>query len=170
MFTQDKLKAKIHYCRDTGIFTWLYGTGLVKAGDRAGSVSTTKFSKSYIKIKVFRKHYQAHRLAYFYINGEWPTNQLDHIDGCGTNNKWSNLRPVTAAENCKNKRLQSNNTSGTTGVTFNEYMGRWKATIYDGNKQYHLGYHSDKFEAICARKSAEKKRGFHENHGTIRPL
>ena len=36
MFTQDKLKTKIHYCRDTGIFTWLYGTGLVKTGDRAG--------------------------------------------------------------------------------------------------------------------------------------
>lgn len=170
MLTQENLKSKVHYCKDTGLFTWLLGTGLVKSGDIAGRVLTTKFNKSYIQIKVFKKQYLAHRLAYFYMNGDWPKEQIDHIDGCGKNNKWSNLRPVTAAENCKNKRLQSNNTSGITGVTFNECLGRWKATIYNNNKQYHLGYHQDKFEAICVRKSAERKHGFHGNHGSIRPL
>lgn len=170
MITQEKIKSKIHYCAETGVFTWSYGTGLVRSGDKAGRVLSTKFNKKYIQIKIFKKQYLAHRLAHFYMVGEWPESQIDHIDGNGLNNKWSNLRVVSASENCKNKRLQSNNKSGTTGVSFNSQLSKWKAVIYSDKTQIHLGYFSDKFEAVCARKSAERKHGFHINHGEVRPL
>lgn len=170
MITQKKLKSKINYCPETGVFTWIYGTGLVKSGDKAGRVLTTKFRKKYSQIKIFKKHYLAHRLAYFYMVGEWPIDQVDHIDGNGLNNKWVNLRAVSASDNCKNKRLQSNNKSGVAGVSFNSQLNKWKSVIYNNKTQIHLGYFSDKFEAICVRKSAERSHGFHINHGQDRPL
>ena len=107
-----------------------------------------------------------HRLA-LYLSGVKIAKGLhvDHIDGDGYNNRLSNLRVVTCQDNMRNAKLPSTNTSGAVGVYWNSAVGKWRAAIKINYKAMHLGYYTNKDDAIKARKAAEVKYGFHENHG-----
>jgi len=164
LLSQEKLKKVLHYNPDTGIFTWLISCKRIKAGDRAG---TTSFYR-YIYININKKSYLAHRLAWLYMKGVWPKGQIDHENHIRDDNRWSNLYGKTQVENLKNKSKYRNNVSGVTGVHWVNSLKRWRASIKQESKQIHLGQFIDKFEAICCRKSASNKYGFHENHGQIK--
>ena len=162
MLTQERLKRLFHYCPSSGVFTRLVSTS---NRVKVGSVSGYKKMNGYSYIYVDRKEYSVHWLSWLYVYGEWPKNQIDHINHIKTDNRIENLRDVTCGENQKNAPLQKTNTSGITGVVMCNSYGAWKAQIKVNRKTIYLGRHLDKFEAICARKSAEHKYGFHENHG-----
>lgn len=171
MITQERLKDVLHYDPETGIFTWIKPTSpRVKAGMTAGCIAAYPGRKTYILIGLDGTLYQAHRLAWLYIHGSFPLNEIDHIDGSGANNKIINLRDVTASENSRNARLYCTNKSGVGGVSFCKYTGTWRAMIWINNVATHISRHKDKFDAICARKSAENKYNYHPNHGQVRPL
>tara|TARA_R110000868_G_scaffold74441_1_gene215305 strand:- start:1852 stop:2367 length:516 start_codon:yes stop_codon:yes gene_type:complete len=171
MLTQERLKELLHYDPLTGLFTRLVPTGgRGKVGDVAGCVKVDRNGKSYRQIVIDYKTYLAHRLAFLYMNGELPTDQVDHEDGAGLNNIWTNLRHATNQENGKNQRLQAANTSGQTGVGWHKREKKWRARIKLEGIDNHLGYFIDKDGAIAARKAAEIIHGFHPNHGQIRPL
>lgn len=117
MITQSELKTYFHYEPETGNLTRIKATtNRVCIGSIAGTVNTQKNGKSYIEVSVNYKRYLAHRLIWLYVHGFFPDDKIYHIDGCGTNNKLSNLRSVSVKENNKNRRMQSNNTSGVNGV------------------------------------------------------
>lgn len=169
--TQERLKYLLEYNPDTGVFTRKIGRKGVKKGAEAGCiVKGVIVGKSYRRISIDYKIYAAHRLAWLYMTGEMPPDQIDHIDGNGLNNKWKNLRSVSAHENKKNKRLPVNNSSGFCGVAWNKVCKKWRALIQVNGKSKHLGMFKDKSDAIKARVAANIKYGFHENHGQIRPL
>ena len=173
MLTQDQLKEVLHYCPETGVFTWLENmSSRARKGAEAGWVQQDSGGggKSYRRIRVGRGTYFAHRLAFLYMTGEFPEDQVDHEDGNGTNNVWSNLRAVDSIENAKNQRRYSNNTSGTVGIYWHKSRRKWQAQIAYGGCRKSLGYFHSKEDAIAARKAAEVLYGFHENHGTERPL
>ena len=72
-------------------------------------------------------------------------------------NRKSNLRIVSHANNSKNRSLNKNSSSGVAGVTFNQKSGKWTARIQvDGNRIF-LGYFVRKEDAVDARKEAEIK-------------
>jgi hypothetical protein len=133
------------------------------AGKQAGSTTY----EGYIRIKLFNKDYKAHRLAWAMHYGIWPTDKIDHIDTKDPNNKLNNriinLREVTQSENNRNRSIPANNTSGTVGVI--KKGDKWEARIWVDGKCIYLGTFDTKEEAIQARKQAENKYGFHENHG-----
>jgi hypothetical protein len=163
VITQDNLKELMHYDLNTGVFTWKVATnGYIKKGDIAGEV----MKKGYIRICVLKKRYMAHRLAFLYVLGRLPSDQVDHINRVKGDNRWINLRNATSSENSKNKSISSANKTGVTGMEFYS-GGRYQSSIRVNRKLIYLGLFTDKFEAICARKSAEVKYGFHENHGKI---
>lgn len=167
MITQNELKQLIHYDPDTGAFVWLTNN----KGKTAGCAALHKDSgKTYILIRVNYSLYKAHRLAFLYMTGQMPTDEVDHINGDGSDNRWCNLREVTRIENGRNMRLQSNNKSGLPGVHWDKSRCKWMCYIKLNNKRVNLGRHQDFFEAVCVRKSAELRYGFHKNHGSIRPL
>jgi len=122
-------------------------------------------SEGYIHIGIDGTLYKAHRLAWFYVTGELPKDQLDHINGTRTDNRFINLRQACNELNQKNNALRKDNLSGVPGVMWNIETGKWRSRITSSGKRYLLGDFKDKFEAICARKSAEVKYGFHLNHG-----
>lgn len=162
MLLQEELKEQLHYDPDTGVFTRLVTTAAKgKAGDVAGWIEKS----GYVRISVKNKLYRAHRLACLYMTGKFPENQMDHINHVRHDNRWVNLRKVTNTENQKNQKISPNNTSGVTGVYWQKKLGKWEGKIRVNGKQKHLGVSRDKFEIICARKSAENKQGYHENHG-----
>ena len=157
--TQEQLKKVIHYNPDTGIFTWISKVSYkINVGQKAGCVD----GRNYVNIFIKKIKYRAHRLAWLYITGKWP-DHIDHINGIRNDNRLINLRNVDKYENSKNLCLDKRNKLGITGVY--SIKGSYRARINSNNKSYSLGCFSDFFEACCARKSAEIKYKFHENHG-----
>lgn len=162
MITQKELKELLRYNPDTGVFTWINNMNQkAMSGDVAGHIE----SNGYSRVMVNQKRYMTHRLAWFYMTGKWPKNEIDHIDHNPSNNAFFNLREATPSANKRNKSKSKNNTSGVTGVYWAKLQSKWFAQIKLNNKSTCFGYFTDKFEAICARKSAENKHGFHTNHG-----
>lgn len=112
-FSLDELKNLICYDPSFGKFTWLINRrGYAKIGDIAGSYNFG----GYIVIKIYGCQYQASQLAWFYMTGEWPEDEIDHEDGITDNNKWNNLRKAAHIQNAKNRKLNINNTTGFKGV------------------------------------------------------
>ena len=151
--TAEQLRSILHYSPETGIFTRKVSTSnSVKVGDVAGSLD----GDGYLQIKVCSRKYRAHRLAWLHVYGEWPTDQIDHINRNRSDNRIANLREVTNKQNLQNTGKRSNNTSGHPGVRWHKRASKWRACIKHDYKHIHLGYFSILEEAISARKAAEK--------------
>lgn len=107
-----------------------------------------------------RKLY-VHRVVWELAYGPIPDGMcIDHIDGDRSNNRLSNLRLVTLSVNQRNAKIPSNNKMGIVGV-----YPFAKGFVVRIASTKHVGYFTDFFEACCARKSAELRHGYHENHG-----
>jgi hypothetical protein len=128
MITQDELKQRLHYDPGTGIFTWLTGR---RRGKRAGGLGSNTRGHRYwvIQIKPGKNASKtaASHIAYCYMTGEWPPEEMDHINRIAIDDRWQNLRPVTRAENEWNKDKYRNNKSGVKGVYFRD--GKWIAGV-----------------------------------------
>jgi len=171
MITQARLKELLHYDLETGDFTWLQDrSGASKKGTVAGNELRCHTGKTYKRITLEKKNHLSHRLAFLYMEGELPPNDVDHHNGDGTDNRWANLRHATRTENCRNQRRCASNTSGITGVNFHPRVARWQARITVSKKRKSLGYFDNIFDAAAARRSAQNHYNFHENHGQERPL
>jgi len=162
MLTQSKLKELLHYDPETGLFIWLIKP---RIGVKSGVVAGFTTVHGYIHIGIDLREYKAHRLAWLYVHGRWPKHQIDHINHIRDDNRLINLREATQQENNKNLSIRSDNTSGVAGVHWYKATSRWMTYIFVGGKRVFLGYFDDKLDAICARKSAEIKYDYHENHG-----
>lgn len=139
-------------------------------GREVGWPHESNGGKSYRRTQFNNKFYYAHRLIYLYMTGDWPKDEIDHINGDGLDNRWCNLRPVRHLDNNRNSRRYSNNRSGVTGVGWYRRANKWRGRISIEGKQLLLGLFDTIEEASYARKQAEIKYGFHENHGQERPL
>lgn len=146
--TPTRLRELLHYDPDTGVFTWRVSRGGMA---QAGSVAGTTHPQGYLRITVDRRLYLAHRLAFFYTHGRWPTNEIDHVNCVRSDNRLINLREATRSENKQNSRCaQMNSKSGLLGVCWDKRRGRWVAKItLDGNTM-HLGYFDSSEEAHAA--------------------
>ena len=151
--TQKRLHEVLDYDQKTGFFTWKVSlTNSVPAGSRAHNVMPPR---GYIRIGVDGEIFLAHRLAWFYVHGEWP-DLLDHIDRNTSNNRLSNLRRATQSQNHQNQGLSKRNTSGVKGVSWDKARVKWKLHIAAGNKKKQIRFDT-KEQAIAARKDAEDK-------------
>lgn len=156
------IKEHVSYCQLTGDFTWLKDSRARKVkGKKAGCLN----AGGYICIQIKGVKYSAHRLAFLLVEGSFPPDQVDHINHIKDDNRWVNIRHSTYQQNAKNHPMQKNNNSGVTGVTWDKVKKLWRAEIINNKKNIYLGRRKDKFLAICLRKSAENKYGFHKNHG-----
>ena len=160
MITQSELKEKFHYDPNTGLLK-----KICKTKNYTPRIDSFGWKgNGYLNIVILKQRYLAHRLAWLYMTGEWPE-QIDHINHIKDDNRWSNLREVTNQENAMNRKLRKDNKSGCTGIHWHKSDLRWYAIIRVANELKYLGSFKYKFDAICVRKSAELKYGFHENHG-----
>lgn len=134
MITQERLKELLSYDPLTGVFLWRVDRYRVKAGDRAGSVAPTT---QYRIIRLDQRNYAEHRLAWFFIRGEWPEVEIDHEDLDKQNNKWSNLRPATSSQNKANRRARG---AYPKGVSFHKASGLYSSRAGKDGKQICFGY------------------------------
>lgn len=143
--TQKYLKSVIHYDPKTGYFTRLKAAPRCNVGDIAGTLTN-----GYVSISVKNKLYRAHRLAFLYMNGKWPKNDIDHINQIKDDNRWENLRDCTCSQNLANVGPQINNTSGYKGVCWHKARNKWQAQIRFKGKQIYLGVYYDIKNAAIA--------------------
>jgi len=161
----ERVRCAFNYNPITGDFTWgiikSYKTGV---GDTAGRLN----HDGYFRVAIDGHQYMAHRLIWLYVYGEWPDGEIDHINGMPSDNRIINLRSVSHQENSINKKLISTSTSGIAGICWNKSNSNWRVRINTDHYRENLGSYKDFFEACCARKSAERKYGYHANHGLAR--
>lgn len=140
LVSQERLKEVFSYDIDTGLFTWLIRTG---GHSKVGKIAGTLHATGYIHIAIDGRSYQAHRLAYLYMMGEWPKNDVDHMDGIRDNNRWNNLRDATRSENNQNQKIaRSDNKTGIAGVNWHKGKKSFSSSITVSGKRKYLGHFS----------------------------
>ena len=153
--TQAKLKTLLHYDGETGLFTWR-----VTLCNRAvkGNVAGHKGGRGYCYIGFKGKVYSAHRLAWLYVYGAFPKDDVDHINGDKMDNRIKNLRDVETVINCQNRRAaRAGSKSGVMGAGWHKRLGKWAAQIRIAGKATHIGYFSTPEEAGQAYLEAKRQ-------------
>jgi hypothetical protein len=160
----------LDYNRSTGVFTWKVRRPHKPVGSVAGSARPD----GYWKLAVKGKSYLAHRVAWLFINGEWPRNVIDHKNGNKQDNRAVNLRDVSTLDNMHNQHgMHVTNKSGYRGVSWNKATQKWTAFISIRNKTQYLGQFNTPEEAyeayINAKQAAHSAcnfnpMGFGEKH------
>lgn len=129
---------RISYDPVTGIFTAKVSAGRRKAGDVLGYVK----ADGYRLVQFNGKWKYAHRLAWFFMTGEWPKAEIDHINGARDDNRFANLREATRSQNMMN--------SAKRGVCFHKRQGKWTASIRVNGKRTHIGTFASEAAALAA--------------------
>lgn len=168
--SREALIAMFDYEQATGTLVWKRrlenGIGVASFNARfAGKPALNNISKQgYRRGCVKGSYLYAHRVIWKMETGEDPV-VIDHIDGDTLNNKYSNLRSVSQAENSRNASRRTDNSSGVTGVTWDRRSLRWVAEVNYNGTHKHLGQFEQIADAIACRKAADAELGFHQNHG-----
>ncbi len=152
----SELLRLLNYDPNSGIFTWSKDSHIKMRNKIAGGYEE---KVKYIRIKVKGKLYLAHRLAWFYVTGEWPKHEIDHIDGNKLNNSIENLRDIPRGINRQNMRFSyKNNKSGLLGVSKARWgKKKWIARLYVGGVEVYRENFLSKEEASAAYLEAKRK-------------
>ncbi len=151
ILTHARLRELLHYQPETGVFTNLHKRGRLGAGMRAGSMDR----EGYRVINVDKRRYRAGRLAWFWVHGEWPQQQIDHIDGNHDNDAIANLRDAEPRINAQNKHGATRiSKTGKLGVYRNGSGFMAQASI--GGRAVYLGTYRSAEEAERVAKQARR--------------
>jgi hypothetical protein len=178
LLTQERLRQVLDIDLGAGVLVWkergIEGFSSERsrrswnaknAGKVAGSIDG-RVKHGYRIIGIDGALYAAHRLVWFYAHGQMPAQTIDHIDGNKLNNALANLRDVSQRDNCRNRAVRRDSKTGVTGVIIKP-SGRYQAQIGLGGRTRPIGTYETLEAAQAARKHADRKYGYHENHGRI---
>lgn len=140
----------------------------------AGKVAGTKKrgDYGYTVLKINGVAYLAHRVIWALWHGSFSQQDIDHIDGNPSNNHISNLRECSEDfHNQRNRKRNSNNTSGQMGVVWRADRSRWIAVYYedrgDRTVAKKLGSFLNFDEAVQCRLKWEEDNNFTHRHDMI---
>lgn len=153
--TPARARQLLDYNPQTGALSWKVQHRHASSDGKAGCPERKGCAHRVIRID--GELYQAHRVIWLWMMGHWPANEIDHIDGDGLNNRWSNLREATSSQNKQNTRLRIDNSTGYRGVTFDKNRMRYIARVYIGGTARHLGRFDTAKEAADAAQMARLK-------------
>lgn len=158
MPTHEYVTSVLGYDPETGVFSWkVSNSNRIKVGDRAGVVARN--GRRYINVG--HEKIMAHRLAWFYVHGHWPSADIKQINGDYDDCSIGNLREQRRSETASNRRVSANSKSGHAGVTWDSRRKKWQVHITRDYKAVGLGYFDDLELAIAARRDA--MNGLHSN-------
>lgn len=133
------LRESLKYNPETGNFTSKRHNGIRVRCDMGDG--------GYIRVNYKGKKFFAHRLAWFYMYGEWPTETIDHINGNPSDNRLANLRLASQRQNTHNQKLRKNNTSGVRCVHKHRVTGKFIVQIWRFGQRFYLGAYDQKVTA-----------------------
>lgn len=147
--TIDFLKSIVYYDKQSGLFFKKNKNNEFK---KTGSIS----KNGYVVIRIDKKTFYGHRLAWFYLNQCFPIGDIDHIDGNKSNNSIENLREVNRSVNMQNmKKAKINNKCGLLGV--GKKGDKFRARIKINGKQISIGIFDTAQEAHLAYLNEKRK-------------
>lgn len=154
-FTAARLRELLHYDAETGGFTRL----IALRGGRLGPIKPSASGNGYRYISVDGTPCLAHRLAWLYVHGAWPAEDIDHINGDRMDNRLCNLRAVARYVNNQNRhRVRSDNVaSGATGVSWHIHSRKWRARIWLQGVEHRVGLFDTIEEASAAYVTAKRR-------------
>jgi hypothetical protein len=175
----ETLKSVLAYNSDSGALVWKQRPRSMFKSDGSYRAFCSRFAgrraftavlhadtdNPYFVGNLFGQTFRAHRVVWALHYGEWPDQDIDHINGDTLDNRACNLRVVSHTDNMRNMKKKKVNTSGVVGVSKTTCKTKWRARIYDGANEVHLGRFDSFDGAVAARKAAEIELGYHENHG-----
>jgi len=143
LITQKYLKSILNYNEKTGDFIWVntHKNTSFMLNKIAGNLD----SHNYIIIRINKKAYKAHRLAWLYVYGEWPKNYIDHINGIRNDNRIENLQDVTKRKNQQNQKLHRQ--GNLVGASYHKASNKWQARILINGIRIYLGLYNTELEA-----------------------
>ena len=152
--TQERLKQCVYYNEITGVFTRI---SCGQNPSRIGKPTGTLTNHGYLRMRVDKQLYSAHRLAWLYVHGAFPDGQIDHINGDRTDNRIANLRAATNQQNSENQHApRSNSKLKMRGVSWHKLAKKYVAQIVVAGKKKHLGCFDTPEEAYSSYVSAKK--------------
>lgn len=166
--TIDYLRKRLRYEPETGKLFWFACDDMPQKWKTRYShkeAFVTSNGNGYLTGVINYKRFYAHRVAWVLHHGEWPIDDIDHINGVQSDNRICNLRAATKTENMHNRSMQSNNTSGACGVYWDKIAKKWVARIKINGRNKNLGRFDSIDEATTARAKANIEYGFTDRHG-----
>lgn len=160
--TAEVVRQLLAYNPETGVFTWRFqkDKSLQWNGKYAGRPAGSPGYKGYIRIRIQKKGYLAHRLAWLWMTGSWPAEEIDHRGLNTADNRFSELREASHAGNNQNKPISRKNRIGIKGVGFDRQTGKFRVKIGFQNKTVHIGRFDKIDDAAAAyRRAAERFHG-----------
>lgn len=142
--TQARVRKLFDY-RDDGVLIWKVAQSNRAA---AGSVAGSRNKAGYIRIRIDKLRYSAHRLVFLFHHGIMPQ-AIDHIDGNPSNNRVENLRAATLTQNQGN-RVSRRKNGLPKGVDWKPRVGKYQARITMNGRQVFLGLYSSPDDAHAA--------------------
>ena len=135
-----------------GSFVWLMRSGddrITKGWNSkyAGKRADNLMCIGYRRILIHGRYFLAHRVVWLLTFGEWPENEIDHIDCDPANNRIQNLRPANRSQQNQNQRISRRNKAGIKGVFFDARDKKWVAKLNKDGRQVFSGYFSTSDEA-----------------------
>lgn len=157
MTDYSNLSQVVEYNPETGILSWKERVNpAVFKGKEAG----TSHSKGYKFFRYKKKFYFAHRVCWLLALKEWPEGEIDHINGDKKDNRISNLRVVTRAENMRNTPSMRDTTSKYKGVFWHKVNKKWRSVITIDKVKTHLGmFDTEEEAAMVYNQRAQKEWG-----------
>jgi hypothetical protein len=150
-----RLKEVMEYDPTTGLCFWRKKLGSkAMPGCQLGNIDP---SKGYYKVNMDGIRFYVHRLIYFYMTGQWPDDEIDHIDRDRANNKWINLRAATKSQNKANTCSDPRNCHGVKGISRRPDTGKWQAEIKVNQRKIYLGVFVSPEEAHAAYLAAARE-------------
>lgn len=161
LLTAERLREIMDYDPETGVFTWRKGVKFHKAGTRVGWMEFW----GYWVVGIDRHQYRLCRLAWLYMTGKWPKDEIDHINTVRSDDCFANLREATRSMNAQNLRKpHKDNEHGLAGIMrYKKNWStkiRWTAQIMVNGERHHLGVFGTPEDAHLA--YLEAKRELHE--------
>lgn len=147
IITRERLMSYVNYDPETGAFTHAIPR---KSSRGVGMPCGTVQGRGYLSIRVEKRTYLAHRLAWLWVHGTFPPETIDHRNGHKLDNRIANLRLAKPWQNSANTKRPSHNTSGYKGVVWYKARGQWTSEIRSAGRKYFLGYFADKEAAAAA--------------------
>lgn len=149
-----RVRELLDYEPETGFFRWKVKR---RHGISVGHIAGSENSSGYIQITIDGRLYVAHRIAWVWVHGSEPPDEIDHINGVRDDNRIANLRAATHRQNSQNRSRRRDNESGFKGVHLHRKSGRWRALIYSNGRNIHLGLFATREKAYAAYVAAARQ-------------
>jgi hypothetical protein len=152
MIDQELVKKLFYYDAASGMLIWRNGNGRnVKPWQQAKALN----GNGYFTVKIQNKSYPVHRIIWLYVNGNFPSQEIDHKNRIRNDNRLCNLRAVSRTDNCQNISLPRHNKSGHIGVSWFKKEKSWTVYVKVNKKNKWLGCYKNLDDAVVARKAGE---------------